>query len=58
MNTAPEKEVKVDWFELADAVELISLLFGALHGTGFIRVLPDDLLIIKDIFCSSSETVK
>jgi len=55
VNTAPEKEVKADWFELADATEL----FGALYGAGFIDVLSNDLsLIIKDIFCCSSETVE
>ena len=54
----PKKEVKSDWFELADAVELFGLLFGALHVTGFIRVLPEDLpLIIKNI-CCSSETIE
>lgn len=46
----------VDWFELADAIELFGLLFGALHVTGFIRVLADDLPLIIMNICCSSET--
>lgn len=53
VNTAPEKEIEGDWFELADAGELFGLLFGALHRTGFYSSVK--CLLIKDI-CWSSGT--
>ena len=48
LNTAPEKELQVNWFKLTDAVEPIELLFrySTLLITGFIEVLPDDLALI------------